>query len=302
MRAYSAPSLDTGAADPVLACLLARCRRMIAAGRRPLFGLNGPVGAGKTTLARQLQQGFAEAGLLLAVASIDDAYWPWPERQHRLAGNPFGVSRVPPGSHDPDALLDPIERWRSSPTAPERGAAALSLPRFDKRLRDGAGDRIADWRGQADAVLLEGWLMGCQPLPESALSAWQNFSALESTAQTWLLRCNQALGAYQSLWAALDGLIVLWPTSWNSPRRWRLQAEARQRRAGGGWLNAAALDQLIRASLESLPPQLYQQPLLESAVWVRVLDRRRHCTWQGSGDAWRRREAQSSSACSSATG
>ena len=302
MSGSSGQRRDAVAADPLLIWLLAEIRRQIAAGRRPLLGLNGPVGAGKTTLSRLLQQGCAEAGLQLAVASIDDAYWPWPERQRRLAGNPFGVSRVPPGSHDPAALLDPIQRWRDCRSAPDQGPAALSLPRFDKRLRDGAGDRIADWQGQADAVLLEGWLIGCRPLPEAAISTWQCSTALDDQAQAWLLRCNHALEAYQPLWAALDGLVMLWPSSWQSPRRWRLQAEVRQRRSGGGWLSASALDRLIKASLESLPAELYQRPLLESAAWVRVLDGRRRCTWQGSGDAWMEREAQSSSPCSSATG
>ena len=46
----------------------------------PVIGLNGPVGAGKSTLARQLQQRAAEADLKLAVASIDDAYLPWQAR------------------------------------------------------------------------------------------------------------------------------------------------------------------------------------------------------------------------------
>jgi D-glycerate 3-kinase len=54
------------------------------------------------------------------------------------------------------------------------------------------------------------------------------------------------------------------PLDWRWPRRWRFQAEARQRRQGGNTLSATALDQLVRASLCSLPPELYQQPLLVS--------------------------------------
>ena len=288
--------------DPMLRWLLRTCRHQIAAGRRPVLGLNGPVGAGKTTLSRQLQQGCAAAGVQVAVASIDDAYWPWPERRQRLVGNPFGVTRVPPGSHDPHALLAPIQRWRDAPLSPDTAAAALALPRFDKRLRGGAGDRINDWQGQADVVLIEGWLIGCRPLAEAAIKRSSIFSALDSRAQAWLLQCNRALADYQPLWAAIDGLMVLWPTSWDAPRRWRFQAEARQRRAGGGWMPAAELDQLIKASLESLPAELYQRPVLGMADWVRVLDRRRRCTWQGSGDAWMDRTTQSSSPCSSATG
>lgn len=54
---------------------------------------------------------------------------------------------------------------------------------------------------------------------------------------------------------------MLRPLSWTLPRRWRFQAEARQRRRGGGWLAPADLDPIVRSSLCSLPPLLYQDPL-----------------------------------------
>ncbi len=56
-----------------------------------------------------------------------------------------------------------------------------------------------------------------------------------------MLRCNKALEAYQPLWEALDRLVMLWPLRWSQPLRWRIQAEARQRRRGGGWMAAAKL-------------------------------------------------------------
>lgn len=283
--------------------LLQDCRRMIKAGHRPVLGLNGPVGSGKSTLSRQLRQEFARAGLQLAVASIDDAYLPWAERRQRMAGNPFGVSRVPPGSHDPAALAEPIRCWREQPWSGDgRATAALDLPRFDKTLRDGEGDRTSNWHGQADAVLLEGWLLGCRPVPEQELLAWSAAAGLEAPAQAWLQRSNQALLAYLQLWGTIDQLVMLWPSSWNLPRRWRFQAEARQRRSGGGWLRPERLDQLVQATLQSLPAPLYQRPLLQRARWVRELDARRRCRWQGPGGELVNRLDQSSSACSSATG
>lgn len=276
--------------------LLTTCQGLLAAGRAPVIGLNGPVGAGKSTLARQLRQHCAAAGVRLAVASIDDAYWPWPERVRRLAGNPFGVSRVPPGSHDPEALAAAIRAWR--------GAAdrVLELPRFDKTLRQGEGDRQAPWRGPADALLLEGWLLGCRPVGADVLQRHGALHGWDEPRRAWLQRCNGALAEYQGLWSQLDRLVVLWPTRWSSPRRWRFQAEARQRRSGGGWLAPAALQALVNASLESLPPDLFIRPLLAEASWVKVLDGRRRCLWEGSGDTMPERLAQPSSSCSSATG
>lgn len=189
--------------------LLQDCRRMIDAGHRPVFGLNGPVGSGKSTLSRQLRQDFARAGLQLAVASIDDAYLPWAERRQRMAGNPFGVSRVPPGSHDPAALVEPIRCWREEPWKGDgRATAALELPRFDKTLYGGEGERTANWHGQADAVLLEGWLLGCRPVPEQELVAWSAAAGLDAPAQAWLQRSNQALKAYLELWDTIDQLVL----------------------------------------------------------------------------------------------
>ncbi|NDF61587.1 MAG: hypothetical protein EB136_01260 [Synechococcaceae bacterium WBB_3_034] len=291
------------------ALLLAHCRGQLAAGQRAVIGLNGPVGAGKTTLCRGLQQRFAAAGIRLAVASIDDAYLPLAERQWAMAGNPFGVGRVPPGSHDPEALAAPIRAWRAA------AEATLSLPRFDKTLQGGQGDRTTPWSGPADALLLEGWLLGCRPLPPPLLAQQLQdpggpLAGWRPAQRAWLQRCNGALGAYGPLWDLLDRLVVLWPQDWRLPRRWRFQAEARQRRRGGAWLNPAQLQALVEASLLSLPPELYQRPLLPRAAWVRLLDGRRRVVWEGSGAAAppglvpgdERGGDQASSPSSSATG
>lgn len=273
--------------------LVAWCQDCTRAGRRVVIGLNGPVGAGKSSFSRLLQQHCREAGVQLAIASIDDAYLPWQDRLNAMAGNPFAVNRVPPGSHDPHALLLPIRQWRNDPQAP------LQLPRFDKTLRRGDGDRTDCWCGSADALLLEGWLLGCRPLPDQQL---KQYSA--GTLSVWLSRCNDALAAYQPLWQELDQLVMFWPLNWNQPRRWRFQAEARQRRQGGGWMPAAALNNLVQASLQSLPPDLHQRDVLARADAVRVLDGRRRVVWEGNGSAalsWLA-AAQSCSVSSSATG
>jgi D-glycerate 3-kinase len=264
-----------------------------------VIGLNGPVGAGKSTLSRQLQAGFASAGLRLAVASIDDAYLPWQARLQAMAGNPYGVNRVPPGSHDPAGLVGAISAWRWA------GGARLQLPRFDKTVRQGEGDRVSDWCGEADALLLEGWLLGCRPLSGLQLDVLAGLKELEgfSAAElSWMLRCNKALETYLPLWTELDQLVMLWPLRWSLPRRWRLQAEAKQRREGGGWLSASKLESIVKATLRSLPPSLYQQPVLAQANEVRVLDGRRRCVWEGSGEAALTWLDQSCSDSSSATG
>ena len=114
------PLLLQGLAMP----MLAQVKGLVGSGQRPVLALNGPVGAGKSLFCQQLM-GLAKArGLRLAVASIDDAYLPWEQRLVAMAGNPFGVNRVPPGSHDAPLLLERLQRWRSE--------GVLQLPRFDK--------------------------------------------------------------------------------------------------------------------------------------------------------------------------
>jgi len=244
--------------EPLLRRLVALHRQACSGGGRlPLIALNGPVGAGKSTLGRQLEALAASQGLQLVVASIDDLYRPLAERRARLAGNPFGVTRVPPGSHDVDLLVDRIEAWR--------GGSCLRLPRFDKTLAAGQGDRCGASEEAADALVLEGWLMGCRPLGQEAVAAglarlhgWD----LSEAERNWLPRWDRELERYESLWRTADGLWVLRPRRWSQARRWRFQAEARQRRAGGAWLAPDDLERLVRSSLHSLPPPLYQDPLV----------------------------------------
>ncbi len=230
--------------------------------RRPLLALNGPVGAGKTSIGLVLERLATLAGLRLVVASIDDLYLPSRQRRALLAGNPFGVSRVPPGSHDIPLLLELLADWRAG--------GELRLPWFDKTLAGGEGERDG-WRQQpAEALVIEGWLMGCEALGSELLTRrLQEGRGLEALSQPeldWLPRWDRALEAYAPLWQACDGLWLLRPERWSLPRRWRFQAEARQRRAGGGWLNGAQLEALVRSSLHSLPPALYQDPLLDRVV------------------------------------
>jgi D-glycerate 3-kinase len=257
---------DLGPVHPSLLRLLAlpmlrRLERGLRDGattRRPVLALNGPVGAGKTSLGRALERLAALGGLRLTVASIDDLYLPAAERRLRLAGNPFGVNRVPPGSHDLPLLLEALAAWRSGGT--------LRLPRFDKTLAGGDGDRNG-WREEpAEALVIEGWLMGCRSLGAQALGERMlrgaGLEELNELERRWLPRWDDHLAAYHQLWEACDGLWLLRPERWSLPRRWRFQAEARQRRGGGGWLNGRQLDAMVRATLHSLPAALYQDPLL----------------------------------------
>lgn len=296
------PALDPGMDRQWLQPLMAELMRLGARGQRPVVALNGPVGAGKSTVAALLRQRVAGLGLRLAVASIDDFYLPWEQRQLALAGNPFHVSRVPPGSHDVPLALACLGEWKAG--------GILRLPRFDKTLLGGQGDRAGVEEREADVLLLEGWLLGCRPLGSAQLAQLtvQELSGLSPDEQTWLPRWDKTLEAYQPLWELCSQLWLLRPQTWNLPRRWRLQAEARQRRRGGCWLPVDELERLVRASLCSLPPALYQNPLTHKAAGLAVLDcRRRWCggwvrTGSAGGSGGGRDDQLSPSSPSSSTG
>ncbi len=177
------------------------------------------------------------------------------------------------------------------------------LPRFDKTLRDGEGDRCGEQTLAAEALVLEGWLLGCRRLGDgltaaaaSAAGPWHGppidlgaLGPLSPAEMAWLPRWDQALEAYRPLGdpalALVDELWVLRPHHWGLPLRWRLQAEARQRRGGGAALGGAAVAGLVRASLASLPPALYQEPVVVRADAVARLDGRRRCLWAGDRQA-----------------
>ena len=190
--AWPAP-IDASLLQQFALPMLARLLRGVEAGERPALAINGPVGAGKSSLIQVLMAAASRVGLRLGAASIDDFYLPWATREHALAGNPFGVNRVPPGSHDTVLLTSSLQRWR-------RGGI-WDCPRFDKRLRGGQGDRTGHVQSDCDALVLEAWLVGCHPsLPgQSARSLVAKGQALGLSEEeaAWLPRWDHQLLAYQ---------------------------------------------------------------------------------------------------------
>jgi D-glycerate 3-kinase len=106
---------------------------------------------------------------------------------------------------------------------------------------------------------------------------------LRAEEATWLPHWDRQLEAYGPLFDLCDGLWLLRPVDWGLPTRWRFQAEARQRRLqrqqhkADGWLKPEELVRLVRSSLPSLPPRLYQDPLTAQAKASAQLNGRRRC-------------------------
>lgn len=198
-------------------------------GSTPLVvGLCGPQGAGKSTIAAAI----AAQGGRVAVLSLDDLYL-GPAARARLAAavHPLLRTRGVPGTHDVALGLDVLAKLVAG--------MPVALPRFDKATD--APRPVADWPvvGPVDAVVFEGWCVGAVAEPAAALAGPVN--ALERDADPdgrWRRFVNAELaGRYQTLFAALDRLILLRAPDFPTVVGWRQAAE----RAGPRAMTAAGV-------------------------------------------------------------
>ena len=223
---------------PVLAFCLDRLAR---AARRPLVvGLQAPQGAGKTTLAGYLLADLAARGLSGASVSIDDFYLTRDE-QLRLAaahpGNPYLEHRGYPGTHDVDLGATTLAALR------DLGRPGVArVPVYDKSRHAGRGDRAPEsaWRdvlGPLDLVLVEGWMLGFEPVPDDRLP------------DPRLVWPNRALAAYDRWHRLLDVFVVLRAADKDFVLTWRVEAEERMTAQGVPGLSRDAIEDYVRRFL-----------------------------------------------------
>lgn len=159
------PPTVTHMKDHVLAQL---ARHRAAGARTPLFvAVQGPQGSGKTFLTTRLRDALAAPPHKLSVAllSIDDLYLPH-DRLVAVAQaypeNGLLQGRGQPGTHDVPLGTDILTQLKhiNEDAALDK---VVQIPRFDKSLFGGEGDRVSDGttvRGPVDVVVLEGWCVG----------------------------------------------------------------------------------------------------------------------------------------------
>lgn len=193
-----------------------------------LIGINGPQGAGKSTLTQTLVEFAPELGFRAATLSIDDFYLTR-ENQIRLARqhplNPFLQQRGYPGTHDiplgVKVLHSLKEIHQSSP---------IRVPMYDKSKHQGQGDRLdlSEWReihAPLDVVFLEGWMLGFRQADAELFSS-------HSADIDHLLEINRLLRDYTLWHELLDGFIQLRPQAIRYVIDWRIEAEERMKKQG----------------------------------------------------------------------
>ena len=236
--------------------------------QRHLIGLSALPGCGKTTLGHWLERAAQQLDLPLQVVSIDDFYFDAERLDQAMRGNPWGVPRALPGSHDLPLLCQTLSRWK-------RGEH-VDLPQFDKSLRQGRGDRCGWRRCAAQILVLEGWFVGCQPLlpGESIEHGCEHLSPpIRPDELTSREAVQEVLDSYRPVWAQLDRLWQIKAQDIRSPQIWKQQQEDQMLREQGVALDNKSLLGFIRMILTAIPPQSFDR--IDADVRVDVDPERR---------------------------
>lgn len=120
-----------------------------ALGRPIVQGILGGQGTGKTTLAAILTLLLSHLGYRTLSFSLDDLYKTYPDRLRLRANDPRLVWRGPPGTHDVDLGCMVLDQLRHADPS-----ASIQVPRFDKSVFNGAGDRTVPEVVRGVAIVL----------------------------------------------------------------------------------------------------------------------------------------------------
>ncbi len=238
----------------------------------PFFvGFVGMQGTGKTTLCSVLKCLLEMGDRRVLCLSLDDLYKTYRERQILQQLDPRLRWRGVPSTHDVGLA---VELFR----AIQQGTYPLAVPRFDKSLHQGAGDRLApeviDY--PVDIVLFEGWFVGAQYIPD-----------LPASCSPFTKDCNDKLRDYQPLWQFLDYLVALLPTDYRYSLQWRQLAERKQIEQGRQGMTPAEVQAFVEYFWEALPPAIYLPAIAKRANLVVYLngDRQIVSMTTGSSDS-----------------
>jgi len=231
---------------------------------RPLVqGILGGQGTGKTTLGMMLTLILRTMGYKALSWSLDDLYKTYADRRQLQQQIPDLIWRGPPGTHDVELGVQVLDQLRHPITG-----QSIAIPRFDKSLHNGMGDRIQPELVQnIDIVLFEGWFVGVRPVDATVLAAPLAPTVTESD-RTFAQACNQRLHDYLPLWERLDRLWVLYLRDYHLSKQWRKHAEAQMKAAGKPGMTNAEIDIFVEYFWRALHPALFIPPTLAHADLV----------------------------------
>jgi D-glycerate 3-kinase len=246
--------------------LLPKIRSQHEQATKPIIlGISGLQGSGKSTWAAKIVDILTSKHELHAIAfSLDDLYKTHDDlvaQRNKDPENKLYWTRGQPGTHE-EQLAAKFFRELGA----YRGESELKIPSFDKSKFDGEGDRALeqDWpvlSRRPDVVVFEGWCVGFQPLPASAIEAKHKLAVdgklpVNTPAQhqlKHLLQINDNLKRYCDAFMGprrFDFLIHLDTTNLHNVYTWRLQQEHKMIEAKGSGMS----DDQVRAFIDGYMP------------------------------------------------
>lgn len=219
-----------------------------------VIGIHAPQGCGKTTLCDVLVHFLAEDDFNIASLSIDDFYHTH-EKQREVSqknsDNALLQCRGNAGTHDIE-LGERILQTLKYSTAINR----CKLPRYDKSKFGGQGDRAQEntWpeiQTPVDLVLLEGWMLGFQHLPELPDDRNPNIDLV-----------NESMREYERWHDLIDAWITIKVANIDQVYQWRMEAERKMIASGkDGMTEEQVMDFVGRymPAYQTYLPMLYEQ-------------------------------------------
>lgn len=231
---------------------------------RPLIqGVLGGQGTGKTTLGAILSLILQANGYTLISWSLDDLYKTYSDRLQLQQHHPELIWRGPPGTHDVELgieVLDQLRQFISGQT--------IRVPRFDKSLHHGMGDRVApELVKNVDIVFFEGWFVGVQPVPPAAFEQ-APAPIVSDRDRVFAQDCNTRLLDYLPLWERLDSLWILYLPDYSLSKQWRQQAEIQMKATGKPGMTDTEIAAFVEYFWKALHPDLFIRPAINRADLV----------------------------------
>ncbi|CAC5345242.1 MULTISPECIES: glycerate kinase [Planktothrix] len=247
-----------------LATQLAEHRQRL--GRPLVQGILGGQGTGKTTLGKVLTYILSLFHYDTLSLSLDDLYKTYSERQQLQKADPRLIWRGPPGTHDLELGIQVLDQLRQP--LPDQ---TIAIPRFDKSLWQGAGDRISpEFVTGIDIILFEGWFVGCRPInPQLFDSA--PVPIITPSDKKFARDMNKQLNGYIHLWEKLDRLLILNPVDYRLSKQWRIQAEHDMIKTGKSGMTDVEISQFVDYFWKALHPELFINSLMENPEFVDLI-------------------------------
>lgn len=248
-----------------LALKLAEKRQQL--NRVLIQGILGGQGTGKTTLGKVLTILLAELGYQTVSLSLDDLYKTYNDRQILQQQDPRLIWRGPPGTHDVQLGLDFLTQCQQ---LFDQNQVNIAIPRFDKSLHQGAGDRTTpEVINQVDIVLLEGWFVGVYPIDINTFASAPWPISTEQDRQ-FARDMNAKLIEYSPLWQKLDQLMILHPKDYRLSLLWRKQAEQEMIAQGKSGMGEGTIEKFVQYFWQTLHPELFITPLIDHHPYLLV--------------------------------